>query len=55
MFRTSYIHHKEGYIVHAVLYGMFSISLCQQSPILKDVLSTQPGRLLAKTQERHTI
>jgi len=23
MFRTSYMHHQEDYIVHAALYGMF--------------------------------
>jgi len=25
MFRTSYVHHQEDYIVHAALYGMFSM------------------------------
>jgi len=24
MFRTSYVHHQEDYIVHAALYGMIS-------------------------------
>ena len=40
MFRTSYIHHHEDYIVHAALYGMFYIYLCKQSIRLKDVLDT---------------
>jgi len=25
MFRTSYVHHQEDYIVRAALYGMFSM------------------------------
>jgi len=24
-------HHQEDYIVHAVIYGMFSMHLCKQS------------------------
>jgi len=35
MFRTSYVHHKEDYIVHAALYCMFSIHLCKQSTRMK--------------------
>jgi hypothetical protein len=38
MFRTSYIHHQEDYIVHATLYGMFFMHLCKQSSRLEDVL-----------------
>jgi len=38
MFRTSYVHHQEDYIVHAALYAMFSMRLCKQSSIMKDVL-----------------
>jgi hypothetical protein len=47
MFRTSYAHHQEDYIVHVALYGMFSMRLCKQSGGLKDVLDTKPARLLA--------
>jgi hypothetical protein len=37
MFRTSYVHNQEDcvYILHAALYGMFSMHLCEQSPRLK--------------------
>jgi len=35
MFRTSYGHHQEDYIVHAALYGMFSKRFCKQSTRLK--------------------
>jgi len=38
MFRTSYVHHQEDYIVHAALYGMFSMQVCKQSTRLKDDL-----------------
>jgi len=38
MFRTSYVHHQEDYIVHVDLHGMFFMRLCKQS---------QPARLLA--------
>ena len=31
MFRTSYVHHQEDYIVHAALYGIFSMHLFKQS------------------------
>jgi len=31
MFRTSYVHHQEEYIVHTALYGMFLTNLCKQS------------------------
>jgi hypothetical protein len=31
MFRTSYVHHQEDYVVHAALYGVFSLRLCKQS------------------------
>jgi len=30
MFRTSYVHNQEDYIVHAALYGMFSMQLCNE-------------------------
>jgi len=47
MFRTFYVHHLEDYIVHATLYGMFSMHLCKQSTRFKDVLDIehilQPG------------
>jgi hypothetical protein len=36
--RASHVHHQEDYIVHAALYGMFSMHLCKQSTRLKDVL-----------------
>ena len=29
MFRTSYAYQQEDYIVHAALYGMFSMCLCK--------------------------
>ena len=35
MLQTSYVH-PEDYIVHAALYGMFSMHLCRQSTRLKD-------------------
>jgi len=35
MFRTSYVHLQEDYIVHAALYGVFSMPLCKQSGRLK--------------------
>jgi len=41
MFRTSYVHHQEHYIVYAALYGMFSMCLCKQSTSI-----LRPGRLL---------
>ena len=50
MFRTSYVHLQEDYIVHAALYGIFSIRLFKQSSRLKDVLAEhilQPARLFA--------
>jgi hypothetical protein len=31
MFRTAYVHLREGYIVLATLYGAFFVHLCQQS------------------------
>jgi len=34
MFRKSYVHHQEDYIVHAAAYGMFSVHLCKQSTCL---------------------
>jgi hypothetical protein len=40
MFRTSYVHHHEDYIVHAALYGMFFMHLCKQSGRLEDVWLT---------------
>jgi len=42
MFRTSYVHHQEDYIVHAALHDMLFMHLCKQSSRLGDVL-----RLLA--------
>ena len=38
MFRKSYIHHQEHYIVHAALYGIFSMRSRKQFTRLKDVL-----------------
>jgi len=40
MFRTSYVHLQEHYIVHAALYGRFFVRLCKQSDRLEDVLDT---------------
>jgi len=40
MYRTSYVHHQEDNIVHAALYGMFSMCLCKQATRLKDVFDT---------------
>jgi len=31
MFRTSYVHYQEHYIVHAAVYGLFSRLLCSPS------------------------
>jgi len=41
VFRTSYVHHQEEYIVHAALYGVFSMHLCKQMKVVF------PGRMLA--------
>jgi len=38
MFRTSNVHLQEYYIVHAALYGTFSVPLCKHSTRLEDVL-----------------
>jgi hypothetical protein len=38
MFRTSYVHLQKDYIVHAALYVLFSMHLCEQFSMLKDVL-----------------
>jgi hypothetical protein len=40
MFRTSYVHLQEDYIVHAALYGMFFMHLCKQSGRFEDVWLT---------------
>jgi hypothetical protein len=37
MFRTSYVHHQEEYIVHEILYVMFFMRLCKQSGRWNDV------------------
>jgi len=37
MFRTSYVHHQEGYIVHTALCVMLFKHLCKQFSRLKDV------------------
>ena len=45
MFRTSYVHYQEGYIVHAVLYVLcFPCVLSKKSTRLKDVLDTTHGK-----------
>ena len=44
MFRTSYVHHQEEYIVRAALNDMLSMQLRKQPTRLKAVL---PGRMLA--------
>jgi len=48
MYRTSYVHLQEDYLIHAALYGMFSMLLRQQSTRLKDLFEhiLQPGGLL---------
>jgi hypothetical protein len=38
MFRTSYVHLQEDYIVHAALYGMLFMHLCKLASGLEDVL-----------------
>ena len=38
MFRTSYGHRQEDYIIHAALYVMLFMHLSKQSVVLKDVL-----------------
>ena len=40
MFRISYVHHQEDYIVHAALYVLFSMHLCKHFGRLNDVLDT---------------
>jgi hypothetical protein len=45
MFRTSYVHLQENYILHVGLYGMFSMRLCKQYTRLKDVFQTYHIRL----------
>jgi hypothetical protein len=42
MFRTSYVHHQEDYIVHVALCGMLFEHLCKQSSRLKDVFDSLP-------------
>ena len=34
MFRTFYVHHQEDYIVHAALYGKFSMHKCIMAKII---------------------
>jgi hypothetical protein len=46
MFRTPYVHHQEDYIVHAALYGMFSMNLCKQSSRLLDKRQAFPNRIM---------
>jgi len=41
MFRTSYFHLQEDYIVYTALYGTFSMRLYKQATRLKDVLDIQ--------------
>jgi hypothetical protein len=41
MFRTSYFHHQEDYIVQAALYGIFFMHLCKHTSRLKDVLDAR--------------
>jgi hypothetical protein len=38
MFRPSYVHRQEDSVVHAALYDMFFMHLCNQSSRLEDVL-----------------
>jgi hypothetical protein len=40
MFRTPYVHLREEHVVHAALYGTFSMHLCKSSVRLKGVLTT---------------
>jgi len=43
MFRTSYVHHQEDLIVHAVLCGMVLMYFCKQSLSSEGVLDTIKG------------
>jgi len=43
MFRTSYVHHQEDVFVHAVLYGMFFMHLCEQSRRTEDDQAHPPS------------
>ena len=47
MFLTSYVHLQEDYTrtVHASLYGMFSMRLCNLSTILEDCLHKRMGNI----------
>jgi len=38
MFRASYVHHQEDYIVHAALYGTFFMHLCKQSTACVNII-----------------
>jgi len=40
MFRISYVHLQEDYIVHAVFYGIVFMRLCKQSSKWEAVLDT---------------
>jgi len=46
MFRTSYVHLQEDYILRPALYGIYSIRLCKQSTMLKNVLDTHGKRTI---------
>jgi hypothetical protein len=41
MFRTSYVHHQEDYIIQAASYGIFLMHLCKHSSSLEDVLDVR--------------
>jgi len=42
MFRMSYVHHQEDYLIPAALSVMFVASLFKQSSRLEDLLRAQP-------------
>jgi len=59
MFRTSYVHLQEDYIVHANLCGMLFIHLCKLFSRLRDMLDIeyifQLTQILAQMNEKHHI
>ena len=42
MFRTSYDHHQEDYVVYTALYGMFFMHFCSHSTNVAGCAQAQP-------------
>jgi len=52
MFRKSYVHHQEVFIVNAALYGRFFTRLCKESGRLKDVLLVRSMRCSKHVEDK---